>query len=90
LLGNDKYKNGQKIYDLSNDYLIYYFKDGTLKAEGSYKDEAMEGEWKFYRSTGQLWQIGNFLNNKKHGQWIRYNRDGIIEYDELFENGNQL
>jgi antitoxin component YwqK of YwqJK toxin-antitoxin module len=44
----------------------------------------MEGEWIFYRETGQLWQIGNFKNSKKHGHWIRYDRNNQIEYNETF------
>ena len=46
----------------------------------------MEGEWIFYRETGQLWQIANFENGKKHGRWIRYNKNDEIEYQETFEN----
>lgn len=39
----------------------------------------LEGEWIFYRQSGQLWQIGNFQNNKKHGKWIRFNKDNQVE-----------
>ena len=90
MLTNKNYKNGQKVFDLNNEYLIYYFKDGTVKAEGIFKDNVMEGKWKFYRNSGQLWQIGHFFNNNKHGEWIRFNRDGLVEYSEVFENGKQL
>ena len=57
-----KFANGQKTYDLTRDYLTYFFKDGTIKAEGEYRNDKMEGEWKFYRKTGDLWQVGNFAN----------------------------
>ncbi|HBQ43972.1 MAG TPA: hypothetical protein DD724_06905 [Lactobacillus acetotolerans] len=70
--------------------MIYYFKDGTVKDEGIFNDNVMEGKWKFYRNSGQLWQIGHFFNNNKHGEWIRFNRDGLVEYSEIFENGKQL
>ncbi|MDI5898664.1 hypothetical protein [Flavobacterium yafengii] len=46
----------------------------------------MEGEWLFYRDTGQLWQIGNFKNSKKNGSFIRYDRNDQVEYQETFEN----
>lgn len=87
MLGKKTYANGQKVYELSGIKLTYFFKNGTLKAEGAYENEMMEGEWKFYRETGQLWQIGNFKNNKKHGNWIRYNRDDEIEYQKTFNEG---
>ena len=90
MLTNKNYKNGQKVFDPNNEYLIYYFKDGTVKDEGIFNDNVMEGKWKFYRNSGQLWQIGHFFNNNKHGEWIRFNRDGLVEYSEIFENGKQL
>lgn len=47
----------------------------------------MEGEWKFYRESGQLWQIGNVKNGQKHGSWIRYDKKDRLEYDETFADG---
>jgi antitoxin component YwqK of YwqJK toxin-antitoxin module len=41
----------------------------------------------FYRETGQLWQIGHFRDNQKHGSFIRYDRQNRIEYEEKFDNG---
>jgi antitoxin component YwqK of YwqJK toxin-antitoxin module len=83
------YKNGQIISKIENNRLTYYFKTGIVKAEGAYLDGMMEGEWKFYRENGQLWQVGHFKAGEKHGSWIRYDRDGHIEYDELFVNGKK-
>ncbi len=47
----------------------------------------MEGEWIFYRESGQLWQVGNFEHNLKHGRFIRYNKKDEVEYDETFVRG---
>ena len=49
----------------------------------------MEGEWIFYRETGQLWQVGNFINGQKHGPWIRYDKQDVLEYQEDFDHGVQ-
>ncbi len=81
------YANGQKVYELKDEVLTYYFKDGTVKSKGPYQNEKMEGEWIFYRQTGELWQVGNFKENQKHGRWIRYSRDNEVEYDEEFTEG---
>jgi antitoxin component YwqK of YwqJK toxin-antitoxin module len=81
------YANGQKIYELTGDRLTYFLKNRTIKAEGPFTDGKMEGEWLFYRETGQLWVTGNFKNNMKNGPWIRYDKTGKVEYNELFENG---
>ena len=90
MLDKKNYKNGQKIYELEVNKLSYFYKNGQLKAEGSFVDDKMEGQWKFYRDNGQLWQVGNFQNNEKDGHWLRYDRYGKQEYSAYFENGKLL
>jgi len=89
MLNKKTYTNGQKVYELIDDILSYFYKNGQLKARGKYVNEQMEGQWQFYRENGQLWQIGNFLNNKKHGHWLRYDRSENQEYSAYF-NDNKL
>jgi antitoxin component YwqK of YwqJK toxin-antitoxin module len=84
------YANGQKVHELTGDRLTYSFKNGKTKAEGRYEDGKMEGEWVFYRETGQLWVVGNFKNNMKHGSWIRYDKNDEVEYNEHFDNGKVI
>ena len=60
------YANGQPVHKLTGEKLTYFYKTGSLKAEGLFIDDMMEGQWNFYRESGQLLQAGNFLNNKKH------------------------
>ena len=81
------YANGQIAYVQEGDNLTYFYKSGKIKARGISIDGIMQEEWRFYRETGQLWQIGNFKDNQKHGSWIRYDKEDQIEYDENFENG---
>ena len=57
MLKNGEYANGQKTYELVGNRMSYFFKNGKVKAEGNYEDGLMEGEWKFYRESGQLWQV---------------------------------
>jgi len=90
MLGKKLYSNGQPVYELSNNRLTYFFKNGQVKAEGAYVDEFMECEWKFYRESGQLWQVGNFSHGSKDGSWTRYDRDGNVEYAEVFQDGKQV
>ena len=82
-----KYANGQKVFKQEGDTLTYFYKNGSIKARGISINGMMQGEWIFYRETGQLWQIGNFKDNQKHGSFIRYDRNDQLEYDENFENG---
>ncbi len=90
MMKKKQYANGQPTYEQSGDTLTYFFKDGKIKAHGASVNGMMEGEWKFYRESGQLWQVGNFKNDQKHGPWIRYDKKGQLEYDEQFEDGKQL
>ena len=86
---NKSYSNGQKTFELLGDQLTYYFKNGKVKAKGRSVNEVMEGEWIFYRETGQLWQVGNFKGGQKHGPWIRYDKQAVLEYEEVFDQGVQ-
>ena len=84
------YKNGQLISEQTGKTLTYYFKTGEIKAKGKSIDGEMEGIWIFNRESGQLWGTGNFKNNKKHGEWIRYDKKGKKEYHVNFSNGKQV
>lgn len=84
---NKVYSNGQKTFEQTGDNLTYFFKNGKIKAEGLSINELMEGEWKFYRETGQLWQVGNFKEGLKHGSWLRYDKKDQLEYNETFDKG---
>lgn len=86
-LGNDTYVNGQKSYILEGNKLTFFFKDGKVRAEGPFENGMMQGEWTFYRATGQLWEIGHFMNDKKDGRFIRYDKENKVEYDEVFQAG---
>ncbi len=83
----DTYKNGQKIFEQKGSIRSYYFKNGVLKAKGKLVDSLMQGKWIFNRESGDLWQIGNFKDNEKHGLFVRYDRDGNEEYHATFANG---
>jgi len=90
MLDKKEYANGQKVYELKDDVLTYFYKNGKLKAKGPFINNKMEGKWIFYRETGQLWQEAHFKGGEKHGRWIRYDRDDQVEYDETFDNGRQI
>jgi len=90
MLDKKYYANGTPVYDLTGDQLTYYYKNGRQKARGKYINDKMEGEWIFHRETGQLWEIGNFLDGMKHGTWTRYGRDDKVEKVQIFEKGKEV
>lgn len=83
------YKNGQPTSEQEGDTLTYFFKTGIVKAQGKSVDGMMQGEWIFNRESGQLWQVGHFQDDKKHGLWLRYDKEGNEEYRATFTNGKQ-
>jgi antitoxin component YwqK of YwqJK toxin-antitoxin module len=65
------FTNGQKIHELIGVRRTYFFISGKIKAEGLFIMDQMESEWKFYRETGQLCQIGHFKKGKESCSCIR-------------------
>ncbi len=88
--GRTHYANGQPIARQEGDMLTYYFKTGLKKAEGACLNGVMQGEWRFWRETGDLWQVGHFRDGAKHGPWVRYRRDGSVEKAEVFADGKAV
>lgn len=86
-LVGETYRNGQVKSDIKGDILTHYFVDGTIKAQGRIVKEKMDGKWIFNKKDGSLWQIGNFKEDIKDGEWIRYDSKGEIAYHVEFKDG---
>jgi antitoxin component YwqK of YwqJK toxin-antitoxin module len=70
----EHFKEGEKTGDWK-----YFLKNGRVKAFGRYAHDKMNGEWTWYRESGELWQTGAFDENEKRtGIWTRYHRNGQI------------
>lgn len=54
------------------------YEDKVPVAIGFLKDEAPEGDWKFYNEKGALRTEGYFEGGKKSGTWKRYAADGTL------------
>jgi uncharacterized protein YdhG (YjbR/CyaY superfamily) len=52
------------------------YKNGVVKARGSYKGEAMHGAWSFYRKDGTLMRSGSFRTGEQVGTWVTYDSAG--------------
>ncbi|MEI6059748.1 MAG: hypothetical protein WCR72_03515 [Bacteroidota bacterium] len=53
-----------------------FYADGTLKFEGEYIDDNLNGKVNWYWPTGKLKDQGNYLNGSREGDWITFNEDG--------------
>ena len=85
MLNKKEYANGQKIFEIKENTLTYFFKNGNLKASGPYINELMEGEWVFYRELAAM-ANRNFQHNLSMVDSFATINDKV-EYDETFEKG---
>jgi antitoxin component YwqK of YwqJK toxin-antitoxin module len=70
-----------------------FYPNGTVKAEGRYRNGKRVGKWQFYFPTGELEQEGNFNNNGEYnGEWIWYHLNGeqhiVQNYVDGLEDGH--
>lgn len=85
------YNNGQPMAEQKGKMLTYFFKNGDIKAQGKYVDGLMQGKWIFRKKEGYLWQVGHFdAQGKQDGTWLRYNADGSVQDEKLFDHGERI
>lgn len=48
-LEKEYYANVQKVFEFKNNELIYYYRDGTLKAKGPYLYDIKQALWQYFR-----------------------------------------
>ena len=70
-----------------------FYPNGTVKAEGRYRNGKRIGKWHFYFPNGELEQVGTFNNNGEYdGEWIWYHPNGeqhiVQNYLNGLEDGN--
>ena len=62
----------------------FYYENGQLEAEGSFKNNNQDGLWKIYYENGQLKAEGNFNNDEKVGLWKGYYENGYIHWQKEY------
>lgn len=60
------------------------YKNGVVRARGSYKSEAMHGAWSFYRKDGTLMRSGSFRAGDQVGTWMTYDQSGAAYKETQF------
>lgn len=67
-----------------------FYREGGLKAEGSYKDGVKIGAWTFYFPNGRVEQTGSYTDRgREQGKWTWYYFDGTLRREENFTNGQK-
>ncbi len=70
-----------------NGYWITYYPNSLRKSEGNRKDFLLDSTWRFYRENGNLKNIINYKEDKKHGKSYYYNDECQLIAEEIYENG---
>ncbi len=71
-----------------DDWLIYYYPAGDLKAKGKYNGGYKTGLWVYYFKTGQEEQKGRYdSKGRPEGEWKWFYENSQLLREETFRNG---
>ncbi|CAM1359257.1 Nicotinic acid mononucleotide adenyltransferase [Tenacibaculum xiamenense] len=59
----------------------YFYKDGTVKEQGFFKNKKLEGTWITFDKKGNKTAIAHYTNGKKTGKWFMWHKEGLREID---------
>lgn len=59
----------------------FYYEDGNISQEGTYKDGKLHGEWVSYDKDGKKTAIASYKNGEKSGKWFFWSGDTLTEVD---------
>ncbi|MCH4822684.1 nicotinic acid mononucleotide adenyltransferase [Gramella lutea] len=76
-------KDPKPVFEKQGDLIkgTFYYEDGSVKQEGTYKDGRLHGEWVSYDQNGEKTAIANYENGKKSGKWFFWSEDKLTEVD---------
>jgi len=61
-----------------------------MQSSGNYKNGKIVGRWKWYFKNGKPRATGGFDSDEnKHGEWIRYHKNGQLWDEGYFEHGKK-
>ena len=64
----------------------YYYPDGNIGREGSYKGKLMDGTWRYYYPDGNIEQEGSYKDGLMDSTWHWYYPDGNIEQEGRYKD----
>ena len=64
-----------------------YWPNGTLRAEGVYRNDQRVEDWVFYRDNGEKEQEGMYRDGQVHGLWTWWYPGGNIHRKERYTRG---
>ena len=65
-------------------YKLINKKTGKVKILKQYKNELLDGKFIYYWDNGQIRFMGMFIENKRVGTWLNYDKQGNIIFKESY------
>lgn len=59
----------------------FFYEDGTIRQQGTYKNGKLHGEWVAYDTEGKKQSLANYTEGKKTGKWFFWSSDKLTEID---------
>jgi antitoxin component YwqK of YwqJK toxin-antitoxin module len=59
----------------------FYYQDGSISQEGTYKDGKLHGQWISYDQSGKRNAVANYEDGKKTGKWFFWTPNELTEVD---------
>jgi TonB family protein len=82
-----KYQVEEGTQQKSGFYIVHYDKD--LVADGKYKNNKRDGEWKTYWGRDTVQTEGSYIAGKKEGEWKTYYHDGKMSGKIQYVHGKK-
>ncbi len=81
-------KDPKPVFEKQGDLIkgTFYYDDGSIRQEGTYKDGKLHGEWVSYNQNGEKTAIAQYKNGQKDGIWFFWSGDQLSEVD--YDNNN--
>lgn len=57
----------------------YYHEDGSIKTQGFFKDNKLNGEWVCFDKSGKKTQLAYYNEGKKVGKWFVWSEESLKE-----------
>ena len=59
----------------------FYYENGAIKQEGTYKNGKLHGEWISYNQNGEKNAVAKYQDGNKTGKWFFWSNDILTEVD---------
>ena len=78
-------KDGETGREWNGKFIEYYY-NGQMRWEWNYKNGETVSSFHYFEN-GQLKYEGNYKDGKRVGKWVKYDSEGNITDEDIFENG---